>query len=217
MFFWRKSKRSMEFGKILEIATSIYQKNPKELHNLIRLLGRKAQSNHLTYILKHENDREMVMASPTTMWFNPYEKLGNDEKSLYDLRIELNQDYEVSLSNDVVLTNPWAGGRMRTALIQHGQGRERGIWKQDSYNHVAQLWLPMNVTWVSNGNHSIAAGIIQRDGVLIPKEVYDISPIFEYVRCDGDNFIDIQRNVKISKVRDVEFSAIFEIGRLMIS
>lgn len=207
-------RKKEEFNNILEFAIEVSQENPKELHNLIRLLGREVQVKYLTRMLKHISSHTMDEISPRTWWFDPQENLGNSGKSLFDLSIQLDQKHEVSLSDDLVVTSPWKRDSMKDVFTIHGKGRERGEWKQNS-NHAAQLWFPMNITWVSNGNHSIAAGIIQRDGFLVPEKVLDISPVFKYVRCDGAHFIDIEKNTRIGEVKDVGFCAIFEIGKLM--
>ena len=73
----------------------------------------------------------------------------------------------------------------------------------------------MGVSWVNRGNHSIAAGIIQGAGTLIPESVTDISNVYDYVRCDGRHFIRSEDSSVIAPVRNAEFAAIFEIGRMM--
>jgi hypothetical protein len=213
-FTKKKSKKKQEFESIIDFAKKVHFENPNEIDNLIRLLGKKVQYEFLTYILRHENDYQMGEIAPKTMWFNPFQKLGNSDQSLRDLAVTINEKREVSLANDLVLTNPWNRKRMLDACIHHGKHQSRGSWKQNS-NHFAELWLPMKIAWVGNGNHSIAAGIIQRDGLLSPEEIYDISPVYDLVVCDGDQFIDIERDTPISTVKDVEFCAIYEIGRLL--
>ncbi|MEW8051081.1 MAG: DUF6710 family protein [Candidatus Thiodiazotropha endolucinida] len=210
----KKSKKKQEFESIIDFAKKVYFENPYEIDNLIRLLGKKVQLEYLIYTIRHENDYQMGEIEPRTVWFDPLQKLGNSGQSLRDLAVNINEKIEVSLANDLVLTNPWNRRRMLNACIHHGENQNRGSWKQDS-NHFAELWLPMKITWVGNGNHSIAAGIIQRDGLLSPEEIYDISPVYDAVVCDGDQFIDIERDKPISTVNNVEFCAIYEIGRLI--
>ena len=99
------------------------------------------------------------------------------------------------------------------ALI--GQGRRLKQWRQDDNNHHVELWLPMGIAWVYGGNHSISAGIIQGRGEIIPRHVYDISEVYDYVYCDGVNYYRKEDGSIISPVLNAEFAAIFEIGRIM--
>ena len=215
MFFSKKkSKHKDEFKAILSFAREVYSENPDEIYNLIRLLGRNVQFKYLSYMLKHENDFRMRKVEPRTTWFDPFQQLGISGKSLRERAIEVKETYQISLANDLVLVNPWNRQRYLSACINHGEHRSRGSWRQDD-NHFAQYWLPMKMTWVGNGNHSISAGIIQRDGFLTPEEVYDISPVYDVVVCNGDKFIDIELDKPISTVKDLEFCAIYEIGRMI--
>lgn len=59
------------------------------------------------------------------------------------------------------------------------------------------------------------AGIIQGQGTLQTDSVYDISKIFQHVKCNDDAFIRVSDNKVIQKVQELEFAAIFEVGRLM--
>jgi sulfite reductase beta subunit-like hemoprotein len=73
----------------------------------------------------------------------------------------------------------------------------------------------MGIGWVHGGNHSIATGIVQGEGEITPDSVYDISEVYQYVYTDGEYYITKEDNGVISDVPNVEFAAIFEIGRLM--
>ncbi len=217
LFSFIKSKEQSQketFEYILQIANNISQENPKELLNLIKLLGQKTQAEQLLYILKHKNGHHMRAISRRNIWFSPSTRFGIESKTLSEVFLQLPNNDKISLGDDLVITNPWERSRMQAALIHHGQSRNRGAWKQDS-NHYTVLWKPLNIIWVENGNHSIAAGIIQGDGTLVPSETYDISPIYDYIKCDGNHFIDIEQNKVIGNVRNIEFAAIFEIGRLL--
>lgn len=66
------------------------------------------------------------------------------------------------------------------------------------------------------GNHSIAAGIFNFQGEVIPTIVEDISGLNNYVYCDGTYYRRKDNNEIISQVKYFEFGIIFEIGRLMV-
>ncbi len=73
----------------------------------------------------------------------------------------------------------------------------------------------MGVGFVYGGNHSITSGIVQSEGFIETEHVYDISPLFDYVHCDGLHFYKTVDNEIIGDVYDLEFAAIFEVGRIM--
>lgn len=78
-----------------------------------------------------------------------------------------------------------------------------------------ELWLPMGIAWVRGGNHSISTGIIQGSGIIQPTGIVDISNIFNHIYTDGMNYYRKSDHQIISQVKNIEFAAIFEIGRIM--
>ena len=80
---------------------------------------------------------------------------------------------------------------------------------------MVHVWLPWGIGFVGGGNHSLAAGIIESEGKIIPSEVHNMSRIFKLVECDGEYFTDkITRN-RIAFVNSARTAAVFEIGRMM--
>ena len=73
----------------------------------------------------------------------------------------------------------------------------------------------MGIVWVHGGNHSIAAGIVQVSGELIPEAAENISPVHEFVRCDGLHFVRQFDGRVLAPVTRFEWAAIFEVGRVM--
>ena len=51
--------------------------------------------------------------------------------------------------------------------------------------------------------------------MLKTEHVYDVSPLYEYVLCDGDKFYLRENNNILFSVKNIELAAIFEIGRKM--
>lgn len=74
----------------------------------------------------------------------------------------------------------------------------------------------VGIVWVSNGNHSITAGIIRGEGKLRVGTIRDIRPVYQHVRYDGEHFHRSHDGSVIEPVRDPEFAAIFEVGRFML-
>lgn len=212
----RKFEKAMGYAEaVLKTGGDIGNNHP--LLDVVRLLGRTVQTQYLSHMLFSKEKRsDLPDITFDYLFFDRGKKLSIDGKMLYDIieRLE-NNDREVILSKDLILPWPWDQDRAVSAIVNIGQDRKNGEWKQDP-NHRIVLWLPIGIALVRGGNHSIAAGIIQGAGTIKPDEVSDISKIYDYVYCDGQNYIRKEDKQIISPVQHVEFAVIFEIGRLMV-
>ena len=54
------------------------------------------------------------------------------------------------------------------------------------------------------------------EGKLEPNYIFDIRPLYEFVKCDGQYFKRTEDGSNIAEVKNIEIAAIFEIGRLMM-
>ncbi|QUW22559.1 hypothetical protein JSQ81_02935 [Sporosarcina sp. Marseille-Q4063] len=185
------------------------------LIDVVRLVGRQLQSQYLTNLLYQRDEAQIPKLLPEEVLFNPLSMITKEGTIFQDVIRELKTEYVISLNRDLVLPWSWKKSRLTTCIAQIGQGRKLGQWRQDYNNHHVELWLPMGIAWVYGGNHSISAGIIQGKGEIIPKSVYDISGVYDYVYCDGVNYYRKEDGSIISPVMYAEFAAIFEIGRIM--
>ena len=73
----------------------------------------------------------------------------------------------------------------------------------------------MRIGWVHGGNHSIAAGIAYGTGEITPEEIYDISPVYDQVECDGTAYRRVHDESIIGDVPNLEMAILFEVGRMM--
>lgn len=182
--------------------------------DVVRLIGRKIQTQYLTNLLYEKYESGLPSLFPEEVLFDLRAVLSSDGKEFDDLIKEVKDERSVLLNRDLVLPWSWKTSRLVNCIAQIGEGRTEGPWRQD-YNHRVDLWLPMGIAWVSGGNHSISIGIIQGEGSITPESIYDISPVYDYVHCDGVNYYREDDGFKISPVKNAEIAAIFEIGRLM--
>jgi len=221
-----------KFNNILKFANRILNdksvSNSKEhpIFDFIRVLGRGLQSNYMKYLMYYdcEDDSHNI---PDLYWnsigFDIKENFVGDNGEIikfYDLKKEVKCSQKLNLSTDLILPWPWKKSRLVNTITKIGEGRVWGEWKQDYANHYVEVWLPMGIAWVNGGNHSIAVGIIQ-GGQLIPDHYYEISEVYKHVKCDGKNFIRTRTsfiidNQILAPVTNIEFAAIFEIGRLLV-
>ncbi|WP_155988528.1 DUF6710 family protein [Paenibacillus massiliensis] len=121
----------------------------------------------------------------------------------------------ILLGTDPVLTRPWNTKRLTGAVCNIGSGKPHGDWREDS-NHCAELWLPFGVTFVTNGNHSITAGILGNEGELKVNNIYDVSKVCPHIYCDGVNYFRTRDDSFYAPVWNFSLAAIYEIGRLIV-
>lgn len=218
-----------KFNNILEFAQDVLEKyeDSKRLDpcicakehpiiDVIRILGRSLQTEYLTHLLFTEDESDKLKICYRDIMFdifNTFEELNIDR---YELRVDTDISKNIELRKDVVLPWPWKKERLVDNIVTIGEGRLNGKWVYHRTNHTAILWLPIGITWIDGGNHSISTGIIQGCGTLMPKAIYDISPIYSNVYCDGRFYRRRCDTSIISEVTNLEFAAIFEIGRLMV-
>lgn len=193
----------------------VYEETEHPLIDVVRLIGRQLQTQYLKNLLYPKDEALIPILSPQEVLFDPLARISKDGIRWEDVMREVKTKKVISLNRDLVLPWSWKKSRLVTCIAHIGEGRRRGKWSQDHLNHFVDLWLPMGIAWVNSGNHSISAGIIQGRGNIIPKHVYDISDVYEYVTCDGVHFYRKEDGSIISPVVNAEFAAIFEIGRIM--
>jgi len=210
-----ESTQKERFSKVMHVANEIAIQNPDALKDFIRLLGRKLQSDYMCRAIFAVNERKIPDLEPKQVWFDEFMPITLAGKSLHDLKIKSSSSHDVNLASDIVLPWPWNLDRVASCISHIGTGKSAGTWKQDSMNHKIEYWLPFGISWVHRGNHSIMSGIIQGQGVIETDSVYDLSSLFEHVKCDGANFYRIHDNQVIQSVVELEFAAIFEVGKLM--
>jgi hypothetical protein len=210
------------FNHIMKTAEKLEELNPKALVELTRIVLRPLQSELLLSAVENEmhGAREAVRLDHFFMKSHMH-SLYNLES--YENKKELNpEDFLIHLNRDPILPCPWHQDRYVDALHYIGEGKKINPytqtttkWKEDPTNHYAKILQPWGIVFVGGGNHSIAAGIIAGEGILRPKEVIDMSSVFDQVKCDGKHYIDRKTGEIMEAVTDENIAALFEIGRLI--
>lgn len=207
-----------KFDVAMQMAKEIKAINPDALRHLIYTLGRTYQSNRISEIfLSQHKGKDTIDVIPSTLLFDEYKPITPDGRHLVDLAEEatIPNTRDLQLSSDLILPWPWEPFRAVSAFSEIGTGCIAGVWQQDP-NHRINYWYPMCIGWVIGGNHSLATGIIKGEGVITNYQTYDVSEVYNHVRCDGQHYISIHTGEIIEKVKNIEFACIFEIGRLII-
>ncbi|CCF16470.1 conjugal transfer inhibition FipA domain protein [Brevibacillus laterosporus GI-9] len=219
-----------QFDRMLSIANDIFRKAEQHevkdgykhpILNYVKLLGMNLQTAYITNLLYEDDHGEIKKYPSITPWFPFFElsaKVSLDGKSMYDMIFHEvdNKCFEIDLNRDLVLPWPWNISRYVNSISSIGKSRPWGKWKEDTLNHYVQVLLPMGICFVEGGNHSITSGIINGEGKLIAKNVYDFSEIYNYVYTNGIQYRRLEDDSVISNVTNLEFAVIFEVGRMML-
>lgn len=183
--------------------------------NVIRLLGKKFHYEYCEQLLLQSTRPQPQSLTIGNCFFGKCIDIDGVIKDFSGLCKKVHIDKTISLGKDVLMAWPWSRERLSEAFAYIGEGKIKGSWNQDG-NHIVTLLLPVGISFVEQGNHSIASGMIQGEGVLKPTYVLDISPLYEYVYTDGAEYYLKSNNDFLCSVKNVEFAAIFEIGRKMM-
>ncbi len=205
------SKQGQQFDNIMKMAHDVAERNPAALHDLVNMLLRPRQAEALVGVVESAEHQAPAGISAWKFFF--------DDRRVNPLSYHIWEKVEpegftVNLAKDAVFPGPWHRQRIVGTLVSIGAGKPLGKWTQDG-NHQVMLWLPWGISFVAGGNHSIAAGIIGGEGIVVPGEVLDMSELLNMVTCDGRNYRETESQQIIAAVEDERIAAVFEIGRLM--
>lgn len=209
--FWRKNnqinKSRTRFEHLLMVANQL----PKAaLPDLLRAIVRPIQSEFLLVVAEEGSDARPDLDEDSFFFAGISQLLDIDKMNLAEKN---NADYPLSLATDMVLPWPWKMERYLSNLSTIGTSKGNP-WKQDFGNHYVTVWLPWKIGFVKGGNHSIMAGILAGEGIVIPNHVYDMSYLFEKIKTDGVYwYVNGHKKEAIGSWRHAAF---FEIGRLLI-
>lgn len=190
--------------------------NAEHLRLIIRALVTPLQSSLIARLFLSNGDLSGtgVEIDFKDLWFNPYVPIRADGACIVDIACSENEaDKPVKLNTNEILAWPWNHSRLSGTMSYIGNNRSGGAWRQDS-NHGVLAVHPLGIGLIgSGGNHSIATGALLGQGSVEARENYDLTKIYQFVKCDGCNYIRTDNGAVISKVKDPIFAAVFEIGR----
>lgn len=132
----------------------------------------------------------------------------------FDNPVVKREGRDISLAHDNIISAPWSKERLIAAFRRHSM--YEWFFKHD--NHFIDFYLPFEVGQVTCGNHSIALGLINREGKVLSKNVnvYDLSDMYKLTYTDGVYYYNKSDNAVLKRSNSFELALIFEIGRLMM-
>lgn len=210
-------KCQCQFHAIMRCAEDIASKYPPALVDLVRLLGRTLQAERIAQLVVEGRERRPpAQMHPEQLLFDRGLPLAENGQSFFKLCEVREERRALALHRDIILPWPWSRSRLAGALAYIGEGKSAGAWTHDDSNHRVEWWLPIGVGFVNGGNHSLTAGIVRGEGIVIASSVCNIAPVYEYVYCDGCAYRLHRTRQPLCRVSNVVFAGMFEIGRLML-
>ncbi len=179
--------------------------------DLIRMILRPIQANHIVDAYYHKNSPLESLEFPSAMFSKDLNYLNED--MLRELNIKKYLDptnYQVHLATDMIFPTSWSNASMTRGVLGKIGHKEKPFI--ESSNHDITLILPFNISFVNNGNHSIAQGVIAGDGILHPSLVYDFTETLHLIEFNGENWKSDYKYIK--KPIYPEFGYIWEVAKL---
>ena len=199
------------FDHLVAMARAINEIDPNGLHSFVAAILRPLQSEQMLSAAERPQHSAPESIDAERLF------MGMACANLFSfsqLAVRNPHEFEVDLARDLTLPTMWHRQSIASAFGAIGSGLKCGAWRQDA-NHQVSLWLPWRIAFVSNGNHSIAAGILRAEGAVKPTSVYDLKPLLCAIRCDGKQYRQVSDGSVIADVEDQRIAAVWEIGRLM--
>ncbi len=219
--FFEKNKiaaRERELKSILNIAQSFIDKSSasdectsQPIYRYINAIGLSVLQKLLMQLFTGQKVDRI-----DSLFFDlcRYYQIDNQTYAMLYTKTDDNRNVEISLKDDLVIPVAWNISRFVENLSRIGSDCDNPFMFK-SNNHMSTLFLPIGVTLVRNGNHSILSGIIKREGIIFPTEVIDLSTLYDSFMFDGTYYRDMKSNKIIRKVAYFELGVIYEIGRLL--
>lgn len=97
------------------------------------------------------------------------------------------EEIDIDLSSTDVYVRPWNKERTWQNILKIKQEE----FKHDPSNHKADFYTGVDLCYISNGNHSINAGVYLKKGT-IKANVIHIEQMFEHYDTDGYDWIELK-------------------------
>lgn len=203
-----KSKDSKKkLNVVLERAKQIKLKNGNDgLHDYIRALLYPSMYMHLYECLTaHDHN-----APPPLNYIDLFP--GNEFQLHLNEVAQSESQYQVNLGKDIIFTTPWNPQR----IVSHiGYISHKVPFKEDTTNHHIVTYIPLQISIVSSGNHSIMQGILNKDGIVHPEYVYNLSNELKRYSYTGTHWFDNVTKEEIP-VHNHDIGLAWEVSKLLV-
>ncbi|RHW36015.1 hypothetical protein D1B31_18170 [Neobacillus notoginsengisoli] len=208
------------FQSIMFVANSLLKSDsPSRIYDLVYALGKPYQFDVINKCIKGTPlSRDSAFAFEHLFLKNSNEnyRFMKDDSTgrLINYSNRLTRT-TINPSNSLIFSFPWHLNRLCDAFENVGE-KVGSKWEVDPLNHRVVHIYPLNIGYVTNGNHSTVMNIINNEAPMNITDELDLSLVYDEIYTDGKYFRRIQDKKILDKVTSVEFAAIFEIGRLIL-
>ena len=127
---------------------------------------------------------------------------------------------EFDINSIPILLNPWNGKRVIDNLCIINDNNVFECKSNVHRDNINNIYIePLNIAVCYGANHSQFAARVKNKGVTLVKQMYDLNPLYEYVRFDGEGFVNTKTSERIplNTNKEITFYAgvLFELGRLL--
>ncbi|MEH6989618.1 DUF6710 family protein [Cytobacillus firmus] len=225
--FLTKKKRNINedslkyFKSIMAVAISLLKNDsPIRLYDLIYALGKPYQFEVINQCIKDKPlSKDKAFAFEHLFLKNANEKYlftKLDESGMFINYTNSRTMTTIHPSSSLIFSFPWNLNRLCDAFKDVGE-KVGNKWEHDPLNHRVVHFYPLNIGYVTNGNHSTVMNIINNEAPMNITEELDLAPVYDEIYTDGQYFRRIHDDIIVDEVTSVEFAAIFEIGRLILN
>lgn len=119
------------------------------------------------------------------------------------------EEIDVDLSSTDVYVRPWNKERTWQNILKIKQEE----FKHDPSNHKADFYTGVDLCYISNGNHSINAGVYLKKGT-IKANVIHIEQMFEHYDTDGYDWIELKTGRRFALEPDETPAILYALYRM---
>jgi hypothetical protein len=213
--------RKARFDQIMLAVDSVVEQDRMALPSLVRLIGKTLQARYAFHALHFPVHKNKIVADLDQLFFGSLRPIAEDGRSLQMMPgykghdAEPNSQYRLDLARDIIIPEARDRDKLIESMTTIGEGRQKGAFLSNS-NHQVCCILPIGISIVTGGNHSISAGIADGHGTVVTTSIRSLVPAYAHVYYDGDSFCRRHDGYILNKPMHEEPGILFEIGRRML-
>lgn len=202
-----KFQNALHFAKELLRQSSGCGQDAHPFFDFVRLIGKGLQAQYLTNIVYVADRPNLPEAS--------FNELGWGIEELYDLLRRVDDNPAHRVCKDLLLPFPWDGQKLIRDMTHIGTGKQWGAWQQNA-GHRIEMWLPLGISWVYSGDHSVTVAILQESAEVMADDVFHMGELLKRFYCDGEFYRRQEDDSIAGPMQCLEMAVLFEVGRLML-
>ena len=207
----KEKENAKKLEQVLDLAKKIMK---EEGRNLVPI---KVYVNSIGEIVRQRYIFKLYCGEKVTMAADLFDDLGFRLKKYFSedmSKEDKEQEYEISLDKHLIIPAAWNRDRFVSNVTDIGRDCNNPF-SYDIINHMSYIFLPVGITILYNGNHSVLTGVLKKEGKIKTNHSFDLRNKYNQIRFDGTYYREIETNEILHKVKNFELGVIFEIGRIL--